>query len=234
MRGAAPGGEWRKPMTAKELKLDYFKLYDVENVAAKYRVTLKGQFDNEPVGADLTVLDFFANPAVKNGEPLFDKSAHLTVYRLFQEKPEPTRLVRYANQFGEFEIKTGNAFGLLVPAKKHESGLELSKELGHYKLYWVVEPGKAPERTVKLKDQFRTEEVAVGGAVLFGVPVEKTYRRKVSGITNPEAHLVIYRIPPRTVQKQIKVTDQFGERGLTVIRSLLVAAPAIKLRWKTL
>lgn len=219
-------------MTARELKLDYFKLYDVENVAAKYRVTLKGQFDKEPVAADLTVLDFFANPAAKDGEPLYDKSAHLTVYRLFQEKAEPTRLVRCANQFGEFEIKTGNAFGLLVPAKKHESGLELSKELCHYKLYWVVDPGKPVERVVKLRDQFRTEEAAVGGAVLFGVPVEKTYRRTVSRIMNEKAHLVIYRIPPRTVQKQIKATDQFGERGLTVIRSLLLAAPALKLRYK--
>ncbi len=219
-------------MTALEFKLDYFKLYDVENVAANYKVTLKGQFDKEAVPAALPILDFFANPVMKNGQPFFDKAAHLTFYRLTQEKQEPTRLVAGKNQFGDFKIKTGRAIGLLAPAKKFESGLDLSNEINHFKVYEVLDPGPPPSVTVKLRDQFLSEAVTVGGAVLFAVPVEKAYRRTISPIVNTKAHLLIYRIPPRTFQKQIKVKDQFAERGLTVVRSILLAAPSAKLRWK--
>ena len=55
-------------MTAKELKLDYFKFYDVENREAAADVLLRGQFDERPQRMRLRLLDFFANPASKNGK----------------------------------------------------------------------------------------------------------------------------------------------------------------------
>lgn len=219
-------------MTAQELKLDYFKLYDVENLLVKFRVTLKGQFDQEPVPAQLPVLDLFANPVSKNGERLFDRAAHFTFYRIFQEKPEPLRAVRYANQFGEAEIRIANAFGLLVPARKRESGLELSKLLSHYKVYWVAEPGKPVDKTVKLRDQFRAEEATVFTPIFFAVPVEKRVARRTFPIINERAHLVIYRITPKAIAKKISVRDQFKEYPLTVVRSLFLAVPSLKTKWK--
>lgn len=68
-------------MSAKELKLDYFKFYDVENRGAEGDVLLRGQFDRRPQKMQLRLLDFFANPVSKNGEPLYDKNAHLAWYR---------------------------------------------------------------------------------------------------------------------------------------------------------
>jgi hypothetical protein len=212
--------------------LDYFKLYDVENLAVKYRVALKGQFDQEPVKAEIPVLDLFANTVSKNGERLFDKSAHFTAYRLFQEKPEPLRTVSYANQFGEGAIRTANAFGLLVPAMKRESGLELSKQLSHFKVYWVAESGKPVDKVIKLRDQFRAEEVTVGAPIFFAVPVAKQAGRRAFPITNERAHLVIYRITPKAIQKKITAKDQLKEYGLTVVRSLFLAVPSLKIRWK--
>ena len=52
-------------MTAQELKLDYFNIYDVANQRAGYTVGLQGQFDKQPEQAKLTYLSFFANPTSK-------------------------------------------------------------------------------------------------------------------------------------------------------------------------
>jgi hypothetical protein len=104
-------------MTAKELKLDYFKFYEVENREAEGDVLLRGQFDQRPQKMRLRLLDFFANPVSKNGEPLYDKNAHLAWYRGVQA-PECPRRVVLENQFGKFDIRTGTGYGLLAPTQK--------------------------------------------------------------------------------------------------------------------
>ena len=76
-------------MTAKELRLDYFQIYDVANRPAEGSVLLQGQFDQTPLKMQLALLDFFANPVSKNGEPIYDKNAHLAWYRGAQ--PPETR-----------------------------------------------------------------------------------------------------------------------------------------------
>src|SRR5262249_33885362 len=68
-------------MTAKELKLDYFQIYDVANRQSTGNVLLQGQFDARLLRMELALLDFFANPVAKNAEPIYDKNAHLTWYR---------------------------------------------------------------------------------------------------------------------------------------------------------
>jgi hypothetical protein len=68
-------------MTAKELKLDYFKFYDVANREVEGDVLLRGQFDQRPQKMRLRLLDYFANPVSKNDESLYDKAAHLAWYR---------------------------------------------------------------------------------------------------------------------------------------------------------
>ena len=50
-------------MTAIELKLDYFKIYDVENRQVQGDVLLQGQFDPRAQRMRLALLDFFANQA---------------------------------------------------------------------------------------------------------------------------------------------------------------------------
>jgi hypothetical protein len=221
-------------MTAQELKLDYFKFYDVENRAADGDVLLQGQFDRGPQKMQVRLLDFFANPVSKNGEPLFDKNAHLAWYRGVQP-PEPPRRVVLENQFGKFDIRTGTGYGLLVPTHKMEQGSVFPEELDHYKVYRLLDVEQVPEKVLKLKDQFGGEEVKLRLPLYFAVPVKKRHGDKTYPIHNERAHLLIYSITTRETPKTIKIRNQFA-RGISVkvIRSLMLAAPSIKHEWKQL
>ncbi|MGH9662003.1 MAG: DUF7450 family protein, partial [Bryobacteraceae bacterium] len=140
-------------MTANELKLDYFKIYDVENREAEGDLVLRGQFDRRPERMRLKLLDYFANPVSKNGEPMHDKNAHLAWYRGVQP-PEPSRQVVLKNQFGKFVIRTGRGYGLLAPTQKVEQGSTFPRELDHYKVYRLADVERAPNKVLKLRDQF--------------------------------------------------------------------------------
>jgi len=80
------------PVTANELKLDYFHIYDVGNKSAAGDVLLRGQFDVRRQKLRLALLDYFANPVSKNAEPIYDSHAHLTWYVGVQPS-EPVRAV---------------------------------------------------------------------------------------------------------------------------------------------
>src|SRR5262249_17926245 len=145
-------------MNAKELKLDYFKFYDIENKEGVADVQLRGQFDPRPVRMSLRLLDFFANPVSKNGEPLFDKNAHLAWYRGVQPT-EPPRRVVLENQLGKFNIRTGPGYGLLVPTEKMEQGSAFEKELDHLKVSRLLDVEEVPPKILPLKDQFGADDV---------------------------------------------------------------------------
>ena len=219
-------------MDARELKLDYFKIYDVEDRQAQADVLLQGQFDKRGQKMRLALLDFFANPVSKNGQPLFDKNAHLSWYRGLQAQ-EPMRRVVVENQFGRFDIRTGSGYGLLVPSQKVEAGSEFPKALDHYKVYRLVDVEQVPDVRLKLRDQFGTEEVALRVPMYFAVPVVKTYGDKKYPIQNARAHLLVFGITPRNAQRKIIVRNQFA-RGVSVavVRSVMLAAPSLKLDWK--
>lgn len=217
-------------MTAKNLKLDHFQIYDVANENAPYSVSLKGQFDNKRQEHRLLALTFFANPVRKNDERIYDRQAHLTCYR-FQQSPEPRRAVWLNNQFGKQKIYTGNAELLLSPAKKYRSGGTFPKKLDHYKVYRVIK-GKSINRTVKLRDQFGKSKVKVLTPYGFAVPVKKRHDGKTYPIHNKKAHLVLYRITPYQQKESIVARDQFGKYKLKVFWSILLAVPSRKIKWK--
>lgn len=221
-------------MTAQELKLDYFKFYDIENREADADLQLQGQFDQGPRKMRLRLLDFFANPVSKNGEPLYDKNAHLTWYRGVQP-PEPPRRVLLENQFGKFDIRTGTGYGLLVPTQKLEPGSVFPEKLDHFKVYRLLDAEQVPEKVLKLKDQFGGEEARLRLPLYFAVPVKKRHGDKTFPIHNEKAHLLIFSITPKDLPKELKVRNQFT-RGISVkvVRSLMLAAPSIKLEWKPL
>lgn len=220
-------------MNAQDLKLDYFKIYDVGDYKVDYQVRLQGQFDEEPQDAELTLLSYFANPVSKNGEPIYNRNAHLTWYRLYSQIPEPTRNVMVENQFGQQKIIIGKSPALLAPARKQERGSQFPVDLDHFKLYWVLE-GEPVNQGVELKDQFSGEEAKVFYPLFFGVPVQKEYQGNVSPIHNKKAHLLIYKITPRSLQQARAVRDQFGMRYLFFLRSVLLAVPGIKPEWEEL
>jgi hypothetical protein len=218
-------------MNAKQLKLDYFKVYDIENNTLQDKVLLEGQFDKEPDRALLLVLNHFANAVSKNGEPIFNKNAHLTWYAIQQDFAEPTRQIVAENQFGKQKFLIGRALFLLAPAKKFEPGSVAPKGLDHFKVYQVLE-GQPVNKSVKLQDQFGADEVKVGAPLLFGTPVKKVHAGTSVAIANPKAHLVIYGVTPRSLQKTVEVSDQFMHRRLHTLRSTWLATPSLKLEWK--
>ena len=219
-------------MTAKELRLDYFQIYDVANREATGKVLLQGQFDERPLKMELALLDFFANPVAKNAEPIYDNNAHLTWYRGVQP-PEPMRAVVLETQFGRFEIRTGRAYGLLVPTQKVESGSVFPKTLDHYKVYRLVDVEKIPDVTLKLRDQFGASEARLRLPLYFAVPVRKRHEIKEYPIQNERAHLLIFGITPRDLQKKVTLRNQFTKgTSLAIVRSLMLAVPSIKREWK--
>jgi hypothetical protein len=218
-------------MTAQDLKLDYFKFYDVANLDLQELVTLKGQFDEEPERALLRILTFFANPVSKNDEPIYDKYAHLNWYVLSERVPDPTRKLVLENQFGRSEILIGPAFALLAPARKYEPGSAFPKQLDHYKVYRTL-AAEPLMQEVKLEDQFGADEVRVSYPVAFAVPVHKEHEGRTFQINNEKAHLLIYQITSYKAEKTIRVRDQFGRYTLHVMRSILLAVPTVKQDWK--
>ena len=198
---------------------------------AGYIVGLQGQFDKEPEQAQLTYLNFFANPASKNGEPIYDKSAHLSWYNIYDPTPDPTREVVYQDQFGKRQIYIGRAYGLLVPTWKIEEGSSFPERLDHYKVYQVLQ-GEPVMKEVKLEDQFGRMEARVYYPRMFAVPVKKWYQGQTFGINNPDAHLAMYITDPNSTEKTIKTRDQFSQRIQNVFRSVLLGAPCKKLQWK--
>ena len=219
-------------MNAQELKLDYFKFYDVENRDAVGEVLLRGQFDRRPQRMRLRLLDFFANPVSKNGESMYNKNAHLTWYRGVQPT-EVMRRVALENQFGKFDISTGTGYGLLVPTQKVEKGSAFPEELDHFKVYRLVDVEEVPSRVLKLRDQFGSDEVKLGLPLYFAVPVMKRHKEKDYPIHNASAHLLIFSITVREIQKNINLRNQFSKGiSVNVVRSLMLAAPSLKREWE--
>ncbi len=216
--------------TARELHLDYFQIYDIVNLELSGRIKVYGQFDKEDRICRVLGLDWFANPVVKNREPLFDRQAHLAGYRIYPSAPEPTRRIAFVNQFGEQRIIIGNAFALLAPSEKIEPGSAFPKSLSHFIVYQVLE-GKSVEKTIGLKDQFGPSRAAIMSPSGFAVPVRKTYGSAVYPAVNNKVHLVLYGITPRTVEKSCVAGDQFEKRKVRIVRSVLLAAPTLKRRW---
>ena len=218
-------------MTARDLKLDYFKFYDVPNHRIGEWVTIQGQFDEAPERVNLLYLDGFGNAVSKNREPIFDRSSHLAWYAVFDPAPEPMRRVIVENQFGQQRLIIGPARGFLAPARKFVKGSVFPARLDHFKVYRVLE-GAPVDQGVALQDQFGRDKVRVADPIGFAVPVSKEHGGTTTPVKNKRAHLVIYRITPRTVRKDALIRDQFGRRGIVTQRSVLLAAPSVKLDWK--
>jgi hypothetical protein len=137
------------------------------------------------------------------------------------------------NQFGKFDIRTGTGYGLLVPTQKVEQGSEFPKELDHYKVYRLLDVEGVPEKLLKLRDQFGSDEVKLRLPLYFAVPVLKRVGEKAYPIQNERAHLLIFSITTREIQKTIKLRNQFA-RGVSVkvVRSLMLGVPSLKSEWK--
>jgi hypothetical protein len=221
-------------MTAADLRLDYFQIYEVGTKVAAGNVLVRGQFDSRRVKMHLLVLDHFATPVSKNGEPIHDRHAHFAWYSGVQP-PEPKRAVRVENQFGTFRICIASGQGLLVPTQKIEEGSQYPDALDHYKVYRLVEVDIVQKTRANLRDQFGPSRVRLLAPLYFAVPVEKRHDTKEFTVQNDRAHLLLFAIKTVDVEETTKVNiwNQFDKRkSIDVLRSVMLAVPGVKKDWK--
>jgi hypothetical protein len=218
-------------MTAQDLGLDYFQIYDVANKPAAGGVLLRGAFDVRRQKMQMTLLDQFASPVSKKGEPCVDSHAHLTWYRGVQP-PEPIRAVTLENTFGRLKIRTGTGHGMLVPTQQIAQGSPFPDNLDHYKVYRLADVLDVPQSTMNLQDQFGPSDVQVQVPLYFAAPVEKRHGTKAFQIQNKRAHLLIVGISVRDLEQTVSIRNQFDKRtSVRIGRSVMLAVPSIVSDW---
>ena len=117
-------------MDARKLQLDYYKFYEIEQrPEVRHSIRLQGQFDRLPEKEIITKLQLVASPVMKNGEPFYDRNAHITMYQLGRVPwlMSPGWRIKTESQFGVLKFTISYDFALLAPAKKHEEGFRPPK-----------------------------------------------------------------------------------------------------------
>ncbi|MCP5104727.1 MAG: hypothetical protein GY950_15185, partial [bacterium] len=214
---------------------NHFKVYRVMDAHFNgIGVTVKDQFNKEPVEGKLSGIDYFANPVSKNNGKIPNPQAHLTWYELDEHGPVINRVVTFGNQFGEKQRWTlGRAVYLLVPSEKKEEGSSMPREYNHFKCYKVLK-GHLKERSVDLKDQFDKERVKVNvmKPAYFCNPVSKNKEP----IYDKDYHLAFYSIVPvvpvPSVPNSVDIENQFGKEDFQTVQSVYLGVPSKKRSFK--
>ena len=223
-------------LAASAAALDHFKVYEVEKIPVAFKVQLSDQLNLPLHDGRLEALAMFANPTRKQHGGtqvgIRNKHAHFDWYVLDQPQAEPRRTVRFRNQFGQHSVDIQTPRFLLVPAQKSsDAGSKFPRRLDHYKCYEVIALNTVPALpVVTLRDQFGSPPaVQVGKPRYLCTPVRKVREGHLPvGVHNAKDHLAVYDLPPQPQTVAIKTRDQFGNRELKVIRSVLLAVPTEK------
>jgi hypothetical protein len=242
------------------LGLDHFKCYRVtEGTPANDFVKLHDQFDVSPEGVNLfehvLVRDpiLFCNPVKKitsTGQetPILNENNHLKMYFVAPTTAQ-TRTVIVRNQFTGTAITPLVVFQpliLAVPTQKQPH--DPPEKLDHFKCHLV--DGQPVNVAVGLADQFDGELVLVGRPLLLCNPTVKVHgetpagsatdvrlEEKITPITNPDAHLVCYRIispvgtpstAPLAPNRAVKVLNQFDREIIKLAQPILLCVPSTK------
>lgn len=215
--------------------VDHYKCYDAHERkpdTPDRTVVLTDQFVTNGQ-ARVKKLDGLCNPVSKNGEPIFQRDAHLTVYEIKGAKGfDVDKRVEVRNQFGTETFKVDKAKELLVPASKSEIPPATPGSnpgppplfTDHYLCYEVKGADKV--RTgVNLVDQFGSDDVVVFKAKRLCNPVSKDGSR----VLQPDVHLVCYELKKEENLKQwVNTNDQFGLSLLRIKKSALLCVPSTK------
>ncbi len=199
--------------------------YEVFGVPGVHQITgpivLEDQFGVVTINAG--DLDFLAYPAVKNGEPIIDPSAHQTWWLI--SDPHPSTTVSIANQFGQQLLTIGSGKYLVAPARVGAPGASLP--YNHYKCYSAS--GTPVNVALVLQGRHGIEYVTATTPELFCTPVTKT----IAGIsyppTDPGMRMVCYRLSP--VEKMIGLDtayDQFGAHSISLSEPRWLCVPTIE------
>lgn len=212
--------------------LDHFKCYLGKFPEFRKRtVTLQDQFGI--VRTRVVRPNRFCNPVSKNDLPTFDLGAHLKRYKLEAIPLQPVFIpltVSVENQFGLQDLLVRQRTSLFVPSQKERLPKPLA--LDHFTCYSVT--GSPVNEQVTLVDQFdvqdgRVERPTVLEPVTLCAPTIKTANGVVTPVTDPEWHLVCYRIEDRRFRpRTVLVRNQFGRELVRVVRPVELCVPSLK------
>jgi len=221
--------------------LDHFKSYNVADASPIGRnVSLKDQFVN--IQATVRQAMLFANPTTKVHMPpamdISNPDHHLTFYWLNHTEYGRQWNVEVKNQFGTQLLTVGGPVALAVPTQKLVPGNHTQPVgLDHFLVYAVVNQVTVGV-PVGLKDEFGDDpEVAVGEAIFFANPVEKTVPgAAITPIMHPDEHLVFYKVTGSTAQPptMVQAVNQFNAQAQNLYLSSpasLLGVPSEKLEW---
>ena len=226
------------PKKLPTFKTEHFKFYrvQIDQRPGNIPISLKGQFEPpemRPRRHKVILLTFFGIPVSKNQARVRNRRTHLSWYELASAQ-EPRRTVGVTNQFGTDVLTLGDPEFLLAPALKQAGDkpqpADLPADVSHFKGYRILEHKQFDPRTVTLQDQFDREPVKfkVDAPIYFCVPVAKTVGDKTWPAVNPDEHLVIYPIAPRSYDEKRPVWDQFKGGLLRNFRAYFLAVPTLK------
>ena len=214
--------------------LDHFKCYEVVDTEPVMEpVYVKDQFGG--VEALVRWAQWFCNPVEKLHAavptPIVNPDNHLTIYII--DALMSSWEVDVDNQFGSQHLTVFGPVALAVPTRKLIPGdHEPPMYLDHFLLYQVI-GGTPVDVVVDLVDQFGPEPgVSVYEPVFFANPVlSKWHGEDVTGVWNPDEHLVFYAISSVNFLPEVWVANQFEMEvplWLTSFEQLL-AVPSEKL-----
>jgi hypothetical protein len=214
---------------AQNIPENHYLVYQLNQLyTVDIPVTLFDQFDQffpPPYSTNNLVMDKFANPVSKNGEPFFDFQIHQTWWQI--NDPQDVKEVGLLNQFGHQEWEVTDGRYLILPALKDEPGqIPL---WNHYKCYDAV--GEPVHLDVVLQDQWGTYTSIAVDPVLFCNPCIKELAGGIRyEIETPEAHLAVYRLEPPIPADNFAVAyDQFGIWDINAIEAIWLVVPSEKL-----
>jgi hypothetical protein len=195
------------------------------------------QFNPKPLRFVLDVRDLLCNPVSKNQEPVPNREAHLTGYRMRQLPRRNVRVI-INNQFGPQHLTVMAPLELLVPTAKIEEKPATTvpppppiPRADHYFCY-AVEPAEPFQpRPVTLTDQFGASKGEVLRPALLCNPAVKLLQGKPTGeLVNREAHLACYLLREMEFKRRrVMIWNQFEKaRVLEAVRPMLLCVPSVK------
>ncbi len=212
-----------------ERVLDHFRCYDVVQQPASQTVKLSDQFG--ATAAKVVRVIRLCNPVRKNNTPVRRAKSHLVCYSITDSPAFKPLAVQVRNQFGRAALRIRRPETLCLPSFKEvvatPAPATAPAGLDHFKCYDAEQP-QLPVRFVGLRDQFGQSEGQVIATRQLCNPVSKNNGK----VLNRSAHLVCYQTPQvGTVPfqpREVRVSNQFGVRQLSVIRPVELCVPSLK------
>jgi hypothetical protein len=210
-------------------------------VPGPYPVALRDPFSSPAFTSHVAdPLEWFMNPAIKNGEPMVNPMLHYTWWRI--QADASTRRIVIVSQFGEQELDVAAAEYLLNPALKvSTAGVDAVTKIpgsngggpappvaNHYKCYRAT--GPFTPQAVTVQDQYGSYAGQVVTPEWVCTPADKEFDGVTEPVVEPDLNYVCYRVnltPPATV-RTVLFTDQFMTTDNAVAEATWLCVPSTK------